>query len=119
MQTLSDNDFAPITEFTGINYWPYFLIPFVLTTVILLISIRKNLWTALTGIVLSFGMGLYTFILPYLIETGENIYYLAGYDYLLAIGGLFFLLNISHTYQTAKNPPEKKITSNSDVIDDF
>ena len=119
MQTLSDTNFAPITEYTGVNYWPYFLLPIVLTAAILIISIWENLWTALTGVVLSFGIGLYTYILPYLIETGENIEYLAGYDYLWATTTLFFLLNISHVYQTAKNPPEKKITSNSDVIDDF
>ena len=107
-------------DYTGIEKWEYFLIPLSITIGVFALSFARTIWTALLGVTVSFGFVLYTFILPEFM-TPETIEMLSGYSYLLALAGMFFLLNVSHTVQMArKNAIENTIKQkeNSDILDD-
>lgn len=107
------------TEYTGIQLWKFFLVPFSIVLGILALSFRRNIWYAIVGITLSFALLLYSAILPYLMPV-ELTEMLAGYDYLLALAGVFVLLNISNAFQTFKNDARtKKKSMNNDILDDL
>ncbi|MDX2361156.1 MAG: hypothetical protein QNK23_10135 [Crocinitomicaceae bacterium] len=109
-----------IQTYTGLQLWKYFLVPFAITFGVFAMSFSKNLILAIAGITLSFGLVLYSFILPELMPGGI-VEMEIGQDYLLALAGMFFLLNVSNAYQTYRygaKQSQKTNKPNQDILDD-